>query len=279
MILVTGATGNIGPGVVRSLLKRGAPIRAAVHRTPPAIDGVQSVPLDFDRPDTYPPALDGADTLFLLSSEVSHEAAMIDAARDAGIRRIVYISSFGADEDPFLVGRLHREMEERIAASGMAWTVLRPNFLMQNFFWLMADDIRREGAFYDSLGARPVSMIDARDVGAVAARVLTEPGHEDRAYELSGPEAIDYHAAAAILSDALGRPIRYVEVDDDAYRAHLVAKGVPDHYVDVLVDVNRQARKGRTRDDRVTTSVSDITGRPPTPFLRFCQDHAGSFSP
>jgi uncharacterized protein YbjT (DUF2867 family) len=177
------------------------------------------------------------------------------------------------------VGRLHREMEERIAASGMAWTVLRPNYLMQNVLWLMADDIRRENAFYDSLGARPVSMIDARDIGAAAARVLTEPGHEGRAYELSGPAAIDYHQAAAILSDALGRPIRYVEVDDDTYRARLVAKGVPDHYVDFLVDVNRQAREGLTRDDRVTSSVADITGHPPTPFLRFCQDHAQSFSP
>jgi uncharacterized protein YbjT (DUF2867 family) len=214
MILVTGATGNIGPGVVRSLLERGAPIRIAVHRTPLAVDGAPTVPLDFDRPETFAPALDGADTLFLLSAEVAHEAALIDAAGDAGIRRIVYISSFGANEDPFLVGRLHREMEERIAASGMAWTVLRPNYLMQNVLWLMADDIRREDAFYDSLGPRPVSMIDARDIGAAAARVLTEPGHEGRAYELSGLTAGPgaSHARGSVASSGFppARPVGLV---------------------------------------------------------------------
>ena len=201
------------------------------------------------------------------------------ATRAAGVRRIVYVSSYGAETDDFLVGRMHREIEKRIAASGMAWTFLRPNFLMQNFIWVMGEDIRREGAFYDSIGDAWVSMIDARDLGPVAARVLTEPGHDGRAYELSGPEALGYYDAAAILSEALGRKIRYVPIDDDAYRARLEAAGLSPHYVDAFVNVNREARKGRTDDHIVTDTVQRLIGRAPTPFATFCHDHADAFAP
>lgn len=278
MILVTGATGNIGPAVVRSLLERGASVRAGVHSRPLELDGVETCTIDFDQPETLPPALEGIDSVFLLSAEVQHEEAMVDAAREAGIRRMVSVSSYGADTDTFLVGQMHRRVESRVEASGMAWTFLRPNFLMQNFLGMMADDIRNDDAFYDSIGDARVSCIDARDVGTVAARVLTEPGHEYRAYELSGPEAISYHDAAAALSEALGRSIRYVPVSDEDYRRRLEAKGVPQHYVDALVDVNRRNREGETHDYVVTTTVEDITGRPPGTFSRFCRDYASAFA-
>ena len=119
MILVTGATGNIGPGVVRALHGAGHRVRAAIHTTPLKIDGVETCPLDFDDPATFAPALRDIDALFLLSADVAHEAGLIDAAAAAGVRRIVYVSSFGAETDDFLVGRMHREIERRIAARGM----------------------------------------------------------------------------------------------------------------------------------------------------------------
>ena len=122
-------------------------------------------------------------------------------------------------------------------------------------------------------------MFDARDLGPVAARVLTEPGHEGRAYELSGPAALDYHTAAATLSEALGRRIRYVPIDDDAYRARLQAAGLSPHYVEALVDVNRENREGRTGDAVVTDTVARLTGRAPTSFATFCHDHAAAFAP
>jgi len=279
MMLVTGATGNIGPGVVCALHGAGHPVRAAIHKTPLAIDGVETCPLDFDDPATFALALRGIDALFLLSADVAHEADLVDAARASGVRRIVYVSSYGAETDDFLVGRMHREIEKRIATSGMVWTFLRPNFLMQNFIWVMGEDIRREGAFYDSIGDARVSMIDARDLGPVAARVLTEPGHDGRAYELSGPEALGYHDAAAILSKALGRRIDYIQIDDDAYRQRLEAAGVSPHYVAAFVNVNREAREGRTDDHVVTNTVQRLTGRAPTPFATFCHDHATAFAP
>lgn len=279
MILVTGATGNIGPNVVRSLLASGIAVRAGIHVQPLDMDGIETCTIDFDMPETLPSALEGVDSLFLLSSEVAHEEAMVAAAREAGIARIVYVSSFRADADAFLVGQLHRRIELQIEASGMQWTFLRPNYLMQNFLWLMADDIRKDDAFYDSIGDAQVSCFDARDVGPAVATVLTEPGHVGKAYDLSGPEAISYHDAAAILSDTLGRSIRYVQVDDEEYRGRLKAKGIPPHYVDFLVDVNRVAREGGTNDHVVTTAFQEITGSPPNSFARFCRDHAGHFDP
>ncbi|WP_290635449.1 SDR family oxidoreductase [Aquisalimonas sp.] len=277
MILVTGASGTIGSELLRELVRKGEPVRAAVHVRPLDVDGVETCNIDYDRPETLPPALEGVDSLFLLSQQVTHEKPMVDAAREAGVRRIVYVSSFGADRDTFIVGQLHREIELRIQETGMVWTFLRPNYLMQNFITLMGHDIRNEDAFYDSIGDARVSRIDTRDVSHVAARVLTESGHDNRAYELSGPEAITHHHAAEMLSEVLGRRIRYVELDDDSFRRRLIAQGVPEDFAGFVEDVNRRNRNGETHDDTVTDNVRNILGREPTPFLRFCQDHAPTF--
>jgi uncharacterized protein YbjT (DUF2867 family) len=274
MILVTGATGTIGSGVLRELLKQGVPVRAGVHERPLELEGVASCRIDYDRPETLPPALDGIDTLFLLSQRVAHEEAMVDAAARAGVRHVVYQSSYRADSDTFIVGQLHHRIERRIRDSGMAWTVLRPNYLMQNFVTLMGQDIRNEDAFYDSIGDARVGRIDARDVSRVAARALIEPGHAGRIYELTGPAAIDHHEAAATLSEALGRTIRYVPLEDDAFHRRLVNAGVPDDFAGFLVDVNRRNRLGATHDYVVTPTVEEVLGTPPTPFARFCHDHA-----
>lgn len=279
MILVTGAAGRIGSAAVGSLLDQGYSVRAGVHQQSLPIDGVETCAIDFDRHETLAPALEGIARLLLISREVEHEEAMVDAAREAGVERIVKLSSFGADTDPFHVGRLHREVERLIEQSGMTWTFLRPNYLMQNFVMLMGDDIRQRDAFDDSIGDARISCVDARDVGAVAARVLTEPGHESTVYELSGPEAISHHEAAGMLSEALGRTIRYVPLDDDEFREKLEGLSVSEEYVEIFVDVNRQTRMGKTQDHVVTPSVEGVLGRPPTPFTQFCRDYASAFAP
>ncbi len=274
MILVTGATGTIGSELLQELVRQGEPVRAAVHIRPLDVDGVETCTIDYDRPGTLPPALEGVDTLFLLSQEVVHVKPMVDAAKEAGVRRVVYLSSFKADTDTFIVGQLHREIEQRIQVSGMAWTFLRPNYLMQNFVTLMGDDIRNEDAFYDSIGDARVSRVDARDVSHVAARVLTRPGHENRAYDLSGPEALSHHQAEEALSEALGRRIRYVELDDDSFRRRLISQGIPEDFAGFLEDVNRRNRNGETQDNMLTDHVQNILGREPTSFSQFCRDYA-----
>ena len=274
MILVTGATGTIGSELVRELVRQDEPVRAGIHVRPLEVEGVETCKIDFDDPETLPPAVDGIDTLFLLSQEVAHEKPMVDAAIEAGVKRVVYISSFNADTDTFIVGQLHREIELCIQDSGMTWTILRPNYLMQNFVTIMGDEIRNEDAFYDSIGDARISQIDSRDVSHVAARVLTESGHENQAYNLSGPEAITHHQAAEALSEALGRTIQYVELDDQEYRRRLLSQGVPEEFAEYLVDANRRNRNGETEDDMLTDDVQQILGRQPRPFSQFCRDYA-----
>ncbi len=159
----------------------------------------------------------------------------------------------------------------------MKWTFLRPNYFMQNFVTLMADDVREESVFYDSIGDACVSRIDVRDVARVAARVLTEPGHEGKAYDLSGPEAISHDDAARMFSEALGRTIRYVPIGDEEFRRRLLAGGMPEDYVEIFVDVNRLARTGKSADHIVTTAVEEVTGEPPRSLVQFCRDYASVF--
>ncbi len=279
MILITGAAGRVGSATVKSLVDQGVAIRATIHSQPLHFDGVEVCHINYDQPETLMPALEGIDTLFLISREVSNEKAMVETALDAGIERIVKLSSFRADKDTFHVGQLHRKIERLIEENDMRWTFLRPNYLMQNFITLMGNDIRNDGVFYDSIGDARISCIDARDVGAAAARVLIEPGHEGSAYDLSGPEAISHHEAAAMLSEATGRNIRYVPIGDDEFRNKLQEEGVPGEYVDIFVDVNRQTRLGITEDHIVTENVEKLTGWSSTPFKQFCRDYASDFKP
>jgi uncharacterized protein YbjT (DUF2867 family) len=135
------------------------------------------------------------------------ERAMVKAAREAGVEHIVKQSAWKAGDEGFAIARLHRAVEHAIEQSGMTWTFPRPNFFMQIFVTWFGEIIRNENAICDSVGYAAVSHIDARDIGRVAARVLAEPGHEGKAYDLSGPRALRRDEIAECLSHALGRTI------------------------------------------------------------------------
>lgn len=191
MILITGASGTVGREVVAALEGRGAPVRAGYRTRPQNVPaGVESVALDYDRPETIRPALPGVETLFLLSNTVDPERAVVDEARRAGVKRVVKLSVRRAAEEGYTFGRWHRAVEKHIEASGLAWTFLRPSGFMQNFVNYMGETIRRESTIHSSARVGAVAHIDARDIGAVAADVLTESGHEGQAYELTGPAAL-----------------------------------------------------------------------------------------
>src|SRR5712691_783150 len=127
MILITGASGTVGSEVVKALGGRGAPIRAGYRTRPQNVPaGVESVALDYERPETIRPALQGVETLFLLSSTVAPERSVVDEARRAGVKRVVKLSVFGAPEEEFTFARWHRAIEKHIEGSGLPWTFLRP---------------------------------------------------------------------------------------------------------------------------------------------------------
>jgi uncharacterized protein YbjT (DUF2867 family) len=273
MILVTGASGTVGREVVKALGAAKAKVRAGYRTRPQNIPkGVESVALDYDRPDTIRPALTGVETLFLLSNAVDVERRVVDEAKAAGVRRVVKLSVLRADKEEYAFARWHRAVEKHVEGSGLAWTFLRPTGFMQNVVTYMAGTIRSQSAIYSSVGDGAVATVDARDIGAVAARVLTEGGHERKAYELTGPAALTYAQVAAALGGVLGRTINYVPISPEQYKQGALGAGMPEAYVDALVDLERFYREGGS--SAVSPDVRRLKGADPIPFAQFARDHA-----
>ncbi|MET0552237.1 MAG: SDR family oxidoreductase [Vicinamibacteria bacterium] len=281
MILVTGASGTVGTEVVKALVARRAPVRAGYRTRPQNVPaGVESAALDYDRAETLAPALRGVESVFLLSSTTSpaelleREARVVDEAKRAGVKRVVKLSVIGAPEGRFQVARWHRPVEQYVEASGLAWTHLRPNGFMQNLFNYKGDTLRGQSALYAAVGDAAVSHVDARDIGAAAARVLTEGGHEGKAYDLTGPAALTYGQIAEALTTALGRAVRYVPITVEQYKAGALAAGVPEVYADALADLDRAYAEGIA--SRLADGVRTLTGRDPISFDAFARDYAPS---
>ena len=279
MILVTGASGTVGSEVVKALGSGGAKVRAGYRSRPQNIPtGVESVALDFDERDTVAAALMGVETVFLLSNMVEPEKKVVDEAKRAGVKRIVKLSVNGAADEKFTFARWHRGVEKHIEGSGLAWTFLRPSGFMQNFFNYMGETIRKQSAFYTATGTKGAGAhIDARDIGVVAARVLTGKGHDGKAYELTGPRAINYDEAAQILSKAVGREIKHVSITPEQFKQGALQMGMPEPYVDALVDLDRAYATGTLT--QATPAVKQLTGRDPITFEQFAKDYADKFRP
>jgi uncharacterized protein YbjT (DUF2867 family) len=282
-IVVTGATGTVGSAVLDQLLAAGAPVRAAV-RSPEKLagrPGIEAVSLDFSRPETLEAALAGADHVFLLTAltpEMTDQSnALVDAAKNVGIEHVVKISALGAGPAATIrLGQLHTEGERYLEASGLGWTHLRPNSFMQNYLAFHGEAIRTQSAFYLPHGNGQMSLIDARDVAAVAVEALTRPGHMGQAYELTGGTAIDNRDVAATLSRVLGREITYVDVPDAAAEKAMRELGTPDILVDALMGLNGIIKAGHTAV--VHSTVESVTGRAPRTFDQFAQEHAAEWS-
>lgn len=283
MILVTGAGGTVGTAVLEELRAAGQRPRVAYHSREKAEKaksaGHDAVALDFGKPETLKPALAGVDAVFLLGTggmgQIEGETNVANAARAAGAKRIVKLSAWGAAGEGFAFAKIHRAVERTIEASGLAWTHLRPNGFMQNFVNYMAGSIKAQGAFYVPAADAKISHIDVRDIARVAVKALTAPGHEGKAYDLSGPQGVSYAEAAEILSRVLGRKVAYVAVTDEAAKAGMVAGGMPDFYADYLIELYQFYRKAGAGS--VTTAVKDVTGRTPIALEQFLKEHAAAF--
>ncbi|MCP3804049.1 SDR family oxidoreductase [Allokutzneria sp. A3M-2-11 16] len=285
LIVVTGATGTVGRRVVARLTSAGQQIRALARDARQARDilgaDVEIVPGDFSLPDSLEPALSGAERIFLLSPDLPGteklrlEANAVTAAERAGVKHIVYLSVPGRGTEPeFAFARLHRETEQRIERSGLAWTHLRPIAFMSNLL-LSAESIRTENAFHLPTGDGKVSCIDPDDIAAVAVEALTADGHEGRAYTLTGAEALSHAEQAERLSAVLGRPITFVDVPEAAAREAMLASGVPDALVEDLLEFYALVKAG----ERVMISpdFERVTGREPATFTSFAERAAAAF--
>ena len=283
MILLTGATGTTGSATVALLRGTGLPFRIMsrdVARARQLLgDDLDYVEGDFARPETLAAAFDGIETLSLLcafsEAMVELELNAVEAAERAGIRRLVKMSAIRAGVDaPTTIRRWHGVIERRIDESGIPRTHLWPNAFMQNFR-RFAPLIRERGEFYAPLGDARVSLVEIGDVAAVTVAALVEDGHEGETYEITGPEAISYAECAAILSEELGRPVRYRSVSDDDARAALAAAGIGPKAAHALVEIDGLFREGFGAP--VTDVVERVTGRAPRDFRAFARDNAALF--
>ncbi|MEI7445002.1 MAG: NAD(P)H-binding protein [Burkholderiales bacterium] len=268
IIAVAGSTGTVGRPLVARLAAAGATVRALTRRPDdrPAPAGAQWVDA------ASPSAFDGAHAAFLLSppglaDQEAVLAPMIESARAAGVRKVVLMTAMGVDADESLP---FRRAERRLEASGLDWAVLRPNWFDQNFasFWL--HDIAATGSIRVPAGPAATSFVDARDIADCAAVLLSRDG-TDGAFVLTGPRALTYTQAAAVLSEAAGRPIGYVDADPAAFEAGLRAAGLPADYAGLLGALFGVVRAGHAAG--VTDDVRRITSRAPRSLETYAADH------
>jgi len=214
----------------------------------PAGDGVDTVQADLAKPATLDRVLDGVDKVFLLGPAHHDETAWyrnaIDAAARAGVGHLVASSILGADPDsPTSFVRHHGQADAHLQASGIPWTILRPNIYMHNVTSLWPPTIGPDGNCYTPAGDARISMVDARDVAAVAARVLTEDGHAGQTYDLTGPQALTAAECCELLAVHLGRPIHCVQIDDETAHSAMLAAGVQRWMADALIELYRDYRR------------------------------------
>jgi uncharacterized protein YbjT (DUF2867 family) len=287
-ILVTGASGNIGSEVVNLLLAvaPAVSIKAAVHsrqNVKKVKDGdrVKVIPIDYNESDTLRQALKDVDKLFLLTPDVPNAAHLasnaVSEAKKAGIRHIVKQSVMGADlEADVGTMRLHRQIEEIIEQSGIPFTFLRPNEFMQNFINFHSPSIKGNNAFYIPLEDAKVSLVDVRDIAAVAVKSLTDEDlHKNKTYLITGPEALSYHQVAEILSNRIGRKINYVNISDEEARAAMKEIGLSDWLINTVSELSDYFRKGKASE--ISSAVEEVTGNKPISFSQFANDYVDAF--
>jgi uncharacterized protein YbjT (DUF2867 family) len=279
-IVVTGATGTVGRQVVEALAKRpGITVRPAVRKDSfaklPKSENVQPVAFDWDDDASYDHAVAGATRLFLLTpisdQQVAYGNKLVDAAKRAGVKHVVKLSVNGAELEPGLIlGRLHRQVEQHIEASGLAYTLLRPNCFSDN--WLSYWRPDAEGNIYIPFGAGKVAYIDARDIGDAAAVVLSTPGYENQAVVLSGAEALDTTQVAEILAHVTGKTVRYIDVPPEAAGKGMTDSGAPGWMVEGFLDLFAAIKAGYLGN--TDSDAAKVLGRAPRTFAQFAKDRA-----
>lgn len=287
-ILVTGASGNIGSEIVNQLLgvAPAVSIKAAVHsrqNVKKVKDGdrVKVIPIDYNESDTLRQALKDVDKLFLLTPDVPNAAHLasnaVTEAKKAGIRHIVKQSVMGADLKADVgTMRLHRQVEDIIEQSGIPFTFLRPNEFMQNFINFHSPSIKGNNAFYIPLEDAKVSLVDVRDIAAVAVKSLTDEDlHKNKTHLITGPEALSYHQVAEILSNRIGRKINYVNISDEEARAAMKEIGMSDWLINTVSELSDYFRKGKASE--ISSAVEEVTGNKPISFSQFAKDYVDAF--
>jgi uncharacterized protein YbjT (DUF2867 family) len=280
-VLVTGATGRVGRGVVDLLTDAGVPVRALTRRPEAAAElpaNVEVVTGDLTLPESLDAALRGVDAVFLVWTVPPASAPAVVSRLAAHTRRVVFLSSPHQTPHPFFqqpnpMAVLHADIERLIATAGLESTIIRPGMFASNTLFWWAPAIRADGVVRWPYGAAETAPVDDRDVAAVAARTLYEDGHAGGDYVLTGPESLSQAEQVSIIGDVVGRTIRFEELSPDEFRSE-TAGTWPRPVVDMLLDA-WGATLGRPAF--VTSTVPDVLGWA-RPFRQWAADHAAAFT-
>jgi uncharacterized protein YbjT (DUF2867 family) len=298
-VLVTGATGTVGSEVVKHLAALSPStdynIRAGVHSKNKSDKlrqfenkGIEIIDLDFTNQETVAHALNNVDKVFIQTIPVPNIADissnLINEAKKNDVKYIVKLSAMGAGSEPeSTILRLHGEEEKIIEDSGIPYIFLRPPAFMQNFVTQLGHTIRTQNAFYVPAGDAKMSFIDARDIAAVTAAILTDNNnhgtsqqYKNKTYDITGQDALSYGQVADILSNEVGKKISYIDISEDDARKGMKQVGVDDWSINIMIELFRIIRAGYGSE--TNTAVEHIIGRKPLPFAQFARDYAESFN-
>jgi uncharacterized protein YbjT (DUF2867 family) len=282
MILVTGASGSAGGAVLKEVAKNNKPFRAMYRSREDAARVPADIPAviaDFADKPSLRRALEGIDAVYLVCSPVRElvelESNMVEACRETGVRHVVLNSALGAGDYSKSFPSWHRKVEEKLKASSLKYTILRPNSFMQNILTYYAPSIRTQGAFYAAMGNARTSFIDVRDIAVAATKTLTVPGHAGKTYELNGPEALTYAEVAEKISRASGRKVQYVDIPVEQQKRSMLDQRMPEWLVTALLDLQAYYTGGKGGE--VDDVLSNILGRAPATMDQFLAEVADSF--
>ncbi len=279
-VLVVGAGGNVGAATVRALVALGIPVRRGVTDLSRAatVAGTESVQLDLFRPETFGPAVAGIGGLFLLRpppvSRVGPTLnALTDAALAAGVEHVVFSSVAGADSNRVVP---HHRVETHLREHAPSWTILRPGFFAQNLTDAYRRDIVADDRILLPAGHGRVAFVDTDDIGAVAGAVFADPApHRGRGYTLTGPRAVGFDEVAGVLTEALGRTIRYEPASVLGYARHLHRQGLPLAQVAVQTVLHTGLRRGDA--EAVDPTLPRLLGRPARTIGDYVRHHVATW--
>jgi uncharacterized protein YbjT (DUF2867 family) len=276
MILVTGASGMAGGAVLTELRARKADLRAMYRSQKDAAkapSGVTAAVADFADSQSLRAALAGVNSVYLVCSPVQElvalESNMIDACAASGVTHVVQNSALGASDWPKSFPSWHHQVEEKLKASKLHYTILQPNSFMQNITAFFAPSIKSSGSFYSTVKNSKTSYIDVRDIAGAATNILLSPEkHYAQTYELNGPEAVTHSELAARISRVAGKPVQYVDIPEAAQRKSLLELGMPAWQVEALLELQQYYASGRGGElDQILAGLLERTPRTLDAFL------------
>ncbi len=251
MILITGASGTVGKVVLQEACRRESSVRAmyrSKEEAAKAPSGCEAVLADYSDEQSLRNALNGVTSVYVVCSPIPQlvelESHMLDACKEAGVKHVVLNSALGAGDYAKSFPGWHRKVEDKLKATGMSYTILRPNGFLQNVAVYHAPSIRAQGAFYVAMGDAKVSYLDVGDIAVVAFRALAGGAHAGKTYELNGPEAISNQELAKRISKAAGRTVNYVDIPESAQREALLGLGMPEWQVTALLELQQYYKQG-----------------------------------